>query len=79
MKFLSVFMFASATLLGGCASDFSAPTTAAAGPAEESYVSLGSNIPRKGKRNPDAGVNLQDLDNARQMGGASLNGAPLKN
>lgn len=78
MKFLSVFLIACATLLGGCASDFSAPKTAAGEHPEESYVSLGSNIPRKGTRNPDSGINLQDLDNARQMGGATLNGTALK-
>lgn len=78
MKFLPVFIFTSATLLGGCASDFSAPKTAADAKPEESYVALGSNIPRKGKRSELAGVNLQDLDNARQMGGATLNGTPLK-
>lgn len=77
MKFLPVLILANATLLGGCASNVTAPQTAAS-KAEESYVALGSNIPRKGKRSDLAGVNLQELDNARTMNGASLGGRPVK-
>lgn len=78
MKFLPVFMLGTAILLSGCASDFSAPRAADAKP-EESYVGLGSNIPRKGKRSDMAGVDLQQLENARTMGSANLEGGPIKN
>lgn len=77
MKFLPVFALASAMFVSGCASNFSAPQTAAAA-SEESYVALGSNIPRKGKRSDLAGIDLQQLENARTMGSANLQGGPIK-
>lgn len=78
MKCLPLLMLGSAILLGGCASDFSAPqkSAAAGGGGEESYVSLGSNIPKKGaKRSADqSAADLQQLENARAMGNANMSG-----
>jgi hypothetical protein len=74
MKFLPLLMLGSAMLLGGCASTENGAKPAAVN-GEESYVALGSNIPRKGARRPeDQGIDLQQLDNARTTNNGVTNG-----
>jgi hypothetical protein len=74
MKFLPLFALGSAILMGGCASTENASQTAAA-PAGDSYVALGSIIPKKnGKRTEDQTVNMQQLENDRVMNNGVMNG-----
>jgi len=75
MKCLPLLILGSAMLVGGCASTDTGATPAVAA-GEESYVVLGSNIPKKGKKSAEGNVNLQQLENDRQMNvGANANGA----
>lgn len=73
MKFITLLVVAGAITIGGCAStDNGKPTAAAKG--EESYVSLGSNIPKKGRRSPEQGADLQQMENARIQNNGAING-----
>ena len=73
MKFLSLVVLGSAILLGGCASTGTSEKTAAV--AEESYVTLGSSIPKKnGKRAEEKTIDLQQLENERTMNNGVVNG-----
>lgn len=73
MKFLPLLILGSAILLGGCASTENGAKTAAVADGD-SYVALGSNIPKKGsKRAEDKTVNLQQLENDRVMNNGVTN------
>ncbi len=72
MKIFSLLMVVTAALLGGCASTDNAQSTAEGG---SSYVSLGSNIPKKnGKPADGQAADLQQLENARIQNGGVMNG-----
>ena len=75
MKFFPLFILASAVVLGGCSTT---PQTSGqtASAADESYVPLGSAIPRKRSATAeDKTVNLQQLQNERDMNGGMNNPA----
>lgn len=74
MKFITLLVVAAACTLGGCAStDNAQKAPVAAG--EESYIALGSNIPRKGTRNKgDQNADMQQLENARIQNNGAING-----
>lgn len=64
MKIFPAMVLASAVLLGGCASSDS--LNSAAADSGGSYVSLGSNIPKKNRQPADGQTaDLQQLENAR--------------
>lgn len=77
MKFLTSMMLVAAISLAGCAStDKDNGTKSAAANDVDSYVALGSNIPKKGsKRIGDQATNvdLQQMENERTMGGGTNN------
>ena len=67
MKFCTLFILASAALLGGCASTTDGSSTATAA-NEETYTPLGSLIAKKGPRRGESGaIDLQSFDNNRTM------------
>jgi hypothetical protein len=72
MKIIPLLMLGSAVLLGGCAS--TGTQSAAATDGGSSYVALGSNIPKKNGAPPASQTaDLQQLENARTMGNATIN------
>jgi hypothetical protein len=74
MKFLPLLTLGSAILLGGCASTDNGEKPAAVR-GEESYVPLGSNIPKKGpRRTEDQTADMQKLENDRIMNNGVANG-----
>jgi hypothetical protein len=73
MKFLSLLILGSAVLAGGCASPTDSAKIAEVS-GGESYVSLGSNIPKKGaRRAEDKTLDLQKLENDRTMNNGTIN------
>lgn len=73
MKFVSMLVMGSAVLLGGFASPDGANSAVA--DSGSSYVSLGSNIPKKNKQPGDGqAADLQQLENARIQNNGALNG-----
>jgi hypothetical protein len=75
MKSLTIVFIAGLMALGGCASMNDGVKSASA-QDEESYIPLGSSIPKKGKRSSqDQTVDLQQLENARTMNNATINSA----
>lgn len=76
MKLMTLLVVAGAITLGGCASTENGSAQTAAAKGEESYVSLGSNIPRKGaRRKEDQNADLQQLENARIQNNGAINGS----
>lgn len=82
MKFLPSLVIGSALIFGGCASPESgtktvtATSAAAAASDGESYVALGSNIPKKGaRRAEDKTMNLQQMENDRIINNGTINSA----
>ena len=84
MKFLPSLVICSALIIGGCASPESRTKTvtatsaaaAAAASDGESYVALGSNIPKKGaRRAEDKTMNLQQMENDRIINNGTINSA----
>lgn len=76
MKFLPLLVIGSALIIGGCASPESGTKTAAAASDGESYVALGSNIPKKGaRRAEDKTMNLQQMENDRIINNGTINSA----
>ena len=74
MKFLPLLVIGSAMMVGGCASPDSGAKTAAAAPDGESYVALGSNIPRKGpRRAEDKTMDMQQMENDRIINNGTIN------
>lgn len=73
MKFLALLALGSIGLLGGCASTENADQAAVAAD-RDTYVALGSNIPKKnGRRAEETTVNLQQLENDRLMNNGTVN------
>lgn len=71
MKFCSTMMLASAVALAGCASTDTSTATPA---ASDSYVALGTFIPKKGARQAeDKKVDLQQMENERTMSNGTIN------
>lgn len=67
MKLFTLALLAGAMTLAGCASTNDS-TRLAGGPAEETYVPLGSLIAKKtSTRNDNQSVNMQSFENARTM------------
>jgi hypothetical protein len=70
-KFCSILILGGTVLLAGCASADTNTATPAAG---DSYVALGSFIPKKGTRQPeDKKVDLQQMENERTMSNGTIN------
>lgn len=73
MKFLYLLVLGSVVLLGGCASAGHGDQ-AATGTDRETYVSLGSSIPKKkGSQDEGRKIDLQQLENERMMNSATIN------
>lgn len=73
MKCLSLLVLGGAVLLGGCTSTGNADRAAAAA-GGDTYVALGSNIPKKNaRRGEEKTVDLQQLENERIMNNATIN------
>lgn len=74
MKLIALLIAASALTLGGCATTPGSEKVAGA-PVEETYVPLGSFIPKKtSTRDSKQTVDMQSLENARTMGNGAING-----
>jgi hypothetical protein len=74
MKFLSLLLIGSAMIVGGCASQDSGSKTAPVASDGESYVALGSNIPRKGpRRAEDKTMDMQQMENDRIINNGTIN------
>jgi len=67
MKLFTLVILAGAMAMGGCASTNDS-TKVAGGPAEETYVPLGSLIAKKtSARNENKTMDMQSFENARTM------------
>lgn len=76
MKCMTLVLFASLAVMGGCVTNPNGAKTASATSADidDTYVPLGSAIGRKGKTNPDQTADLQQLENARLNTGTPRTG-----
>lgn len=73
MKLISVLVMGSVVLLGGCASSVDGEQVAKRAD-RETYISLGSNIPKKkGGQAESKNVDLQQLENERATNSATIN------
>lgn len=73
MKFLSLLALCCAAILGGCASTGNADQAATAAD-RDTYIALGSNIPKKkSRRGEEKAVDLQQLENERIMNNGTFN------
>jgi hypothetical protein len=72
MKFFPLIIVACAIVLGGCASPQDGEKIASA--TEESYVPLGTSIPKKGaRRAEDKTLDLQQMQDNRTMNNGTIN------
>ncbi|KAB8042246.1 hypothetical protein [Janthinobacterium aquaticum] len=73
MKLISVLVMGSVVLLAGCASSVNGEQTASKAD-RETYISLGSNIPKKkSSQSESRNVDLQQLENERTTNSATIN------
>ena len=73
MKLISLFFVGLSIVVGGCASPQSGDKVASSS-NEESYVALGTSIPRKGPRRvEDQTLDLQQMENNRIMNNGTSN------
>jgi hypothetical protein len=76
MKFLPLLVIGSALIIGGCASPENGARTAAAASDGESYIPLGSSIPKKGpRRTEDKTMDMQRMENDRITNNGTINSA----
>ena len=77
MKVLAMLVIGSAVLLGGCASTDNSTQPAVS--SDDSYVALGSAIPKKKSQQTEENkVNLQQLENDRVMNNGTNNGPGVR-
>jgi TRAP-type uncharacterized transport system substrate-binding protein len=78
MKLFTLAILAGAMTLAGCASTNDS-TRRAGGPAEETYVPLGTLIAKKtSARNDNQAVNMQSFENARTMESGTNNSGQVR-